>query len=207
MSEQAEAPITQSSITKAVKTIWWLILLRGVFAIIFGVIILITPVSAVTTLVIVFGVFSIVDGILSSLYAVTHRKQDLGRSWGWVLVQGILSILVGIVAVSSPLIFGAVALFVLLWFVIIEAFINGFGALINAFDLRGKVKGWGWHLLGAIILLALAVWLLIIVLTNPQTALVGFLWVIAVFAIISGVGLIIAAIATRTGFKNLKNAL
>src|SRR5919199_4507640 len=79
---------------------WWALALRGVAAIIFGFIALFWTPAAIAALVAVFGAYALVDGIFNLVHAV--RAGRAGARWGWLVFEGIVSLLVGIVTFFSP---------------------------------------------------------------------------------------------------------
>ena len=82
------------------SSLWWLAIVRGVFAIIFGILALTWPVETVVVLTLVFAIYAIVDGIVNIVAAIATRKED--STWGWLLTQGILTLIVGLFALFAP---------------------------------------------------------------------------------------------------------
>jgi uncharacterized membrane protein HdeD (DUF308 family) len=89
---------------------WWAIALRGVFAIIFGIIALFMPGGALLPLVLLFAAYMVVDGILAIVAAVSAARQH--ERWEWLIVEGIVDLIAGGIAVVWPL--ATVIAFVLL---------------------------------------------------------------------------------------------
>src|SRR5436309_13125480 len=85
---------------ETLKRHWWIPVLRGVAAIIFGVIAFTHPVMAAATLVLLFGAWVLIDGILRVLRAIGHRASD--ADWRFNLVIGILGIIVGMLTFHAP---------------------------------------------------------------------------------------------------------
>src|ERR1700747_1483354 len=82
------------------KRHWWIPVLRGVAAIIFGVIAFTHPVMAAATLVLFFGAWVLIDGIFRVIGAIGHRASD--SDWGFNLIIGILGIIVGLLTLHAP---------------------------------------------------------------------------------------------------------
>ena len=78
---------------------WWLILLRGIAAIIFGVLAFIWPGITLVTLVLLWGAFTLVDGILALAHAIMGGK--VGSRW-WLALIGVLGIIVGLLTFLMP---------------------------------------------------------------------------------------------------------
>jgi uncharacterized membrane protein HdeD (DUF308 family) len=197
MSDQAanssQAP-TAADLAKAARAIWWLVLIRGVLAIIFGVIALIHPGVAFVALVFTFAAFAFVDGIINIVHAVRVRNRD--KRWGWLLVQGILSVLAGAVAFVFPLAAGVTLGIFALSLIGVYAImmgISGIPAAASLVDGGRKVLGF----IVAILSILLGIALIVIVFVSPLNGIVNLIWVIGVYAIIIGVVLIVAAIQAR----------
>ena len=106
---------------------WWALVLRGVVALLFGAIAFLTPVTALGSLVLVTGVYLLVDGVFASISAVRAASHH-GR-WTTLLLEGVLGLLLGLVAIFMPAV--AVGVFVLLlaaW-----ALVTGVLMLVAAF--------------------------------------------------------------------------
>ena len=89
---------------------WWALVLRGVVALLFGAIAFLTPVTALGSLVLVTGVYLLVDGVFATISAVRAASHH-GR-WTTLLLEGVLGLLLGLVAIFMPAV--AVGVFVLL---------------------------------------------------------------------------------------------
>ena len=79
---------------------WWAVGLRGLLAILFGIIALAMPAATMLSLVLVFAAYMLADGILaivSAVRAARHRQK-----WLWVTLQGVLSIVTAILALLLP---------------------------------------------------------------------------------------------------------
>jgi uncharacterized membrane protein HdeD (DUF308 family) len=85
---------------ETLKRHWWVPVLRGVAAIIFGVIAFTHPLMAAATLVIFFGAWVLVDGIFRIVGAIGHRNSD--PDWGFNLIIGILGVIVGLLTFLAP---------------------------------------------------------------------------------------------------------
>jgi Short repeat of unknown function (DUF308) len=116
---------------QVVRRNWWLMALRGVFAIIFGLIALFAPRIALLAFIFVFAAFALINGIIA-VYTAIQERGSLSR-WGWVLFEGILSIIAGIIAFVYP---GLTAL-VLLYIVASWAIVTGILEIVAAFAIRG----------------------------------------------------------------------
>jgi uncharacterized membrane protein HdeD (DUF308 family) len=152
------------------------LLFRGILAIILGIIALVAPGIALLALIIVFGAYAFLDGILAVVVAIQERR--ILPRWGWLLVEGIAGIILGIVAFAWP---GETAL-VLLYIVAAWAIVTGILEIGAAFTV------YNW-LIGLAGVLSVAFGILLIV--NPGAGLLSILWVLGIYALIFG-GILIA---------------
>ena len=119
------------------KTLWWLVLLRGILAILFGIAVLAWPKATVVVFVVLFAVFSLLDGILDIVLGV-QAKGERGR---WLIfLQGALAIIAGIIAVFWP----SITAIVLLWLVALWAILSGVMEIAGSLELRrlGRPRWW-----------------------------------------------------------------
>lgn len=114
---------------------WWSLTLRGVLAVIFGLLTFAWPVITVHVLVIMFGIYAFIDGVLN--LAGAWRRSQQQRRWGAVLFEGIAGILAGLVAMVWP----AITVIVLLGVIGIWAIITGVLEILAAIRLRKHITG------------------------------------------------------------------
>jgi uncharacterized membrane protein HdeD (DUF308 family) len=91
---------------------WWVIALRGLFAVAFGAFALLKPDSTLSALVLLFGTFALVDGVFSIAGARAGGSSDANRRRS-LLVEGIVGIAAGVITFIWP----NVTVFVLLWLI------------------------------------------------------------------------------------------
>jgi uncharacterized membrane protein HdeD (DUF308 family) len=165
---------------------WWLILLRGIAAIIFGVLAFIWPGITLVTLVLFWGAFTLVDGILALAHAI--MGGNVGSRW-WLALIGALGIIVGLLTFLMP---GVTAL-VLLVFIATWAIVLGVFQIIGAIRLRKEIDNeWTLILSGA-----LSVLFGVVLLIAPGAGAIGLIWVIGAYAIAFGILLGMAALRLR----------
>src|SRR5262245_55366687 len=116
---------------------WWLILLRGIAAILFGVLAFLWPGVTLLTLVLFYGIFAIVDGVLS-IAAAVMGGAPMPR-W-WLALVGLLGLVVGALTLAWP---GITAL-VLLLFIAAWAIVSGVMQIIGAIQLRKEIDDEWW---------------------------------------------------------------
>lgn len=158
---------------------WWLILLRGVAAIIFGLLTFAWPGLTLVTLVLLYGAFSFLDGVFSITAAV---KGGTPMPRWWLALVGLLGIGVGVVTLFWPQITG----FVLLLFIAGWAIASGILQIIGAIKLRKEIDG-EWLLIASGVL---SVLFGILVILFPGAGALSLALVIGAFAVMYGVLLI-----------------
>ena len=167
---------------------WWLFTLRGIFAIVFGLLALIFPGPTMLSLVILFSAYMLVDGIFGIISAVRaiRRKED---RWGLLIFEGLIDIAVGILAFLWPGI--TVVAFVLL----VGAWAIVTGALITAAGFRLAVShGRWWLVLGGVLSLAYGTLLVI----TPLIGAIVLTWWLGAYALVFGIALVIFSFKLRS---------
>jgi len=161
---------------ETLKRHWWVPVLRGVAAIVFGVIAFVYPGLTVAVLVLLFGAWVLVDGVFRIVGAIGHRASD--PDWGWQLVIGILGIIIGFLTFHAPAITAlALVIYIAAW-----ALMIGATEIAVAFKLRREIKG-EWFL---ILMGLLSIVFAIMLLWNPLPGALALVWLIASYAIVFG---------------------
>jgi uncharacterized membrane protein HdeD (DUF308 family) len=165
---------------------WWALLLRGVAAVIFGILAFIWPDITFTALVLLFGAYALVDGVFGLVGA--FRTQG-NRRWA-LLLEGILGIAAGLVAFLWP---GA-ASFALIFIIAGWAVATGILEILAAIRLREEIEGeWVLFLSG---LLSVAFGILVAL--WPAAGLVAVTWMIGAYAVLFGILLIVLGLRVRS---------
>ncbi len=165
---------------------WWDAALRGVFAILFGIIAFAMPGAAMLALVLVFGAYSIADGIVNIVLAVRGaRKHEL---WGLLLINGLLGIVIGIAAAMWP------GITVLAFVFMVGAWALLSGGLMLGAALSLKISHGRWFLVfGALISLVYGALLF----ASPLSGALDLTWWVGAHALVFGVTLIVLAFKLR----------
>jgi uncharacterized membrane protein HdeD (DUF308 family) len=167
---------------------WWVLALRGVLAIIFGVLAFLWPGLTLITLVLLFGAYALVDGV----FAVIAGIASYGRSqrwWGTLLV-GIAGIVLGILTMLWP---GTTAL-VLLYFIAAWAIVTGAFQVVAAIQLRREITNEWALIIGGILSILFGVLLVIF----PGAGALSLTWMIGAYAVLFGILLIALALRLRS---------
>ncbi len=165
---------------------WWMILLRGVCAIIFGVLTFAWPGVTLVTLVLLYGLFALSDGILAIGAAFFGSSPE--PRW-WLGFVGILGVAAGLVALLWP---GMTAI-ILLIFIAAWAISTGVMQIAGAVALRKEIDD-EWLLIGSGVLSVLFGLLL---LAKPGAGALSMIFVIGAFAILYGALEILFALRLR----------
>ena len=173
---------------ETLKRHWWVPVIRGIAAIVFGIIAFVYPGLTIATLVLFFGAWVLIDGIFRIVGAIGHRASD--SDWGWQLVIGLLGIVVGLLTFHAPQITAlALVIYVAAW-----ALMIGASEIAAAVKLRREIKG-EWFL----ILMGLAsIVFAILLLWNPVAGAAAVIWLIAWYAVVLGVLAIFFGFRLRT---------
>lgn len=165
---------------------WWVLVLYGVLAGLFGLFALISPLAAAIALAWACGVMALAEGVVS-LMALFQREGRPSR--GWLALYAIVSLLFGLLAVTDPAaVAGVLLLFVAAWLIV-----GGIHRLAMAWHVRRHARGeWLFALSGA-----LAIALGVMFAWRPLTGLVVTTLWIGAGALIYGIVQIIAGLRLR----------
>ena len=164
---------------------WWAFALRGIAALIFGVLAFVWPFLTLSVLVLLWGAFALIDGILA-LIAAFRVKND--HRWA-LLIEGIVGIGAGIVTFVYP---GLTAL-VLLYIIAVWALITGVLELVAAVRLRRVIENEWWLILTGIVSILFG----IVLLAAPGAGALAVVWLIGAYAIIFGLLMIALSLRLR----------
>ena len=155
---------------------WWVVLLRGLVAIAFGVLTFTRPALSLAALLLFFGAFVFADGLLHVWTAVTDKEHE--NRW-LLLLGGLLGIGVGLLAFFTP---GLPAIAVL-FYIAVWAVATGLLDIVAAVRLRKEIQG-EWMLgLGGLCSVAFGV----VLIARPAVGALAVLWIIAAYAVAFGV--------------------
>jgi uncharacterized membrane protein HdeD (DUF308 family) len=167
---------------EALRAHWWALLLRGIVAVLFGLLCFVLTGATIFALVIWIGAFFIIDGVLMIVGAVRSASgSNMGR-WLWQLLGGIVGIAAGILTFFWPGITAlTLGIFIGAW-----ALVTGIFELITAIRLRSAMPNeWLWILNGV-----LSVLFGLFVFVFPGAGLVAVVYILGFYAILAGVAMI-----------------
>ncbi|MGO9451546.1 MAG: HdeD family acid-resistance protein [Candidatus Binataceae bacterium] len=164
---------------------WWVFVLRGVVAIIFGISAFAWPGLTIATLILLFGAYALVDGaflIISAISGWGHIEDP------WlILLEGLLGIGIGVVTFHAP----TVTILGLLIYIAAWSLATGVLEIASAMRLRKELAGEFWLLLSGILSIAFAV----VLMWYPAAGAVALVWIIGAYAI--GFGIVLIALGLK----------
>jgi len=167
---------------------WWAVALRGVVAIIFGIVAFLMPGPTLLALVFLFAAFAFVDGVFA---LVSGIRRAGGGTPDWLLIiGGIAGIAVGILGFASP---DAVAVVLLAW-IAVWAILTGILEVVAAYRLREVLQGELLLALNGIVSVLFGLYLIVF----PGAGAITIVWIIALWAIVSGAILLMLAFRLRS---------
>ncbi len=169
----------------ALSRSWWVITLRGVLAVIFGLIALIVPPATILALVLLSSAYMIVDGAFAIYAAIRAGRRH--ESWGLMLLQGLASLAAGIVAFVLP------GLTVLTFVLLIGAWAIVSGCIMCAAAFTTE-KGRWWLALGGVAALLYGA----LMIAAPLAGAVVLTWWFGAVALAFGVSLIVLSWRLRS---------
>jgi uncharacterized membrane protein HdeD (DUF308 family) len=166
---------------------WWALALRAAAAIILGIVAFAIPGVTLAAIVLLFGIYAVIDGVLALIAAVRGLRSH--GQWGAMLIEGLIGIAAGVVALLWPGI-GALALTLL---VAAWALTTGVLEIVMAVRLRRMIKGEWLLILGGVLSIALA----ILVALFPGTGALLLIWWMGAYALAYGVVVLTLALRIR----------
>jgi len=173
---------------------WWHFAVRGVLAIVFGIVALIWPDVTKLALVLLFGAFVFTDGSFTIATGIAVRKYF--KRWWALLLEGLTGIVIAAVTFIWPNITGLA----LLYFIAAWAILTGIFEIAAALEFRNLIPGeWATFLMG---LLSILFGILLFV--YPRAGALGIVWAIGFYAIFFGIVEIVFAFRLRGLGRELK---
>lgn len=177
-------------IVNAFASNWWVLLLRGILAVLFGIIAFALPGLTLVTLVLLYGAYALVDGLIALWVG--------GKSRAWsLLLAGIIGVLFGIYTFLFP----GITAVALLYLIAAWAIFRGVLEIVTAMRLRREIS-YEWALvLGGIISILFG----LVLFANPAAGALAMVWLIGAYAVVFGLAMIILAFRARGLPKRLES--
>ena len=188
-------------IAQLLSRFWWMILLRGIMAVLFGISAFAWPSLTLVTLTMLFAGYAFVDGIFEVLHAIGHRKEI--ENWGLLLLEGIFGITFGVLAFQSPELTTTIGAVIVAFYIAVWAIVTGAMRIAMAVRLRKEIEGeWLLGLSGAVSIL-----FGLYIMMRPAVGAIGMLYFVAAWAILLGVFLIAFAFRARAFAKRAREVV
>lgn len=158
------------------KDAWWMLLIRGILLVLFGVLAASWPGLVLYTLIIFFALFALLHGIMGVIGSIMNRAGN--DDWWLVLLEGVVSIIIGIMTFAWPGLTGLVlAFFIAVWAIVI-----GILKIYGAIKLRKAITGEWLLIISGIISVVFGIF----VFARPLTGAIAIAWMIGIYAIVIG---------------------
>jgi uncharacterized membrane protein HdeD (DUF308 family) len=155
---------------------WWLLLLRGVAAVAFGILAFVWPGITLLALVFLFGAYALLDGILAITAAIKNRGTTAPT--GWLVFVGLLGIGAGVATMFWP----AITALVLLILIAVWSIAIGVLTVVGAIRLRREIEGEWLLVASGVLSVAFGVLLML----RPGAGALALVWIIGAWAIVFG---------------------
>ncbi|HEX2884725.1 MAG TPA: DUF308 domain-containing protein [Candidatus Limnocylindria bacterium] len=167
--------------TLAMARWWWTFVLRGALAIVVGILAFLAPGFGIAMLVGLFAAWALIDGAGSLVGGWRGRGAD--RSWWLEILEGVVSIVAGLLALLFP-VFAADVLVILIgaW-----AIVTGVLEIVMAIRLRAEISGEVWLALAGVASILFGIVLFVF----PAAGALSLVWLIGSFAIVFGAFLVL----------------
>jgi uncharacterized membrane protein HdeD (DUF308 family) len=174
-------------LSRLLSRYWWVLLIRGIIAVLFGVLAYVRPGITLTALVLLFGAYAFADGILAVIAAIAGRKER--EHWWVLLLEGLVGIAVGVMTLAAP---GLTAV-ALLFYIAAWAILTGVLEIIAAIRLRKEIEGEWLLILGGLASVLFG----FLLLARPAAGALTVIWLIAGYAVVFGIVLIVLSFKAR----------
>jgi uncharacterized membrane protein HdeD (DUF308 family) len=163
---------------------WWLLAVRGLLAIVFGILAFLMPGITLAVLVALVGAYLLVDG--AAMLVALVRGDPVARRSAWsVGIMGILGVVAGIGTFLLP----DITALTLLYVTAAWAIVMGVFQVIGAISLRREIEGEFWLALGGVISILFGALLVF----NPGAGLLSLAWLVGLWAIMFGIANLVLA--------------
>lgn len=184
------------------KHAWWTLLLRGIVAIVFALLLLFAPgmtlAGGALSFAVLFGVYALAEG-LSTIFGAISRREG---QWVLMLLLGVVGVVAGLVTLGNPLLVGVLTIRFMVFVVAFKAIAGGLIEMMSAWQLRQEIDNeWLLALNGMI-----SVIFGFILLRSPITAIGVLILIASFYLLISGVLQILLAFKVRGWSGKLETA-
>lgn len=173
--------------TNNLATYWWTLTVRGIFAVIFGIAAVFWPHITLTILVYIFSAWILVDGVVRLIAGLTRLgEHQLGAL---TAIIGFLEVGLGVYLLRHPLVTFTTLVLLIGFLLIIDGVVSAVAALASNEEGGSKAL--------TIIVGLLAILAGILMLFQPVSAGVAFVWILGLYALIAGPMLIVLSFEVK----------
>jgi uncharacterized membrane protein HdeD (DUF308 family) len=165
---------------------WWVLLLRGIVSILFGVLAFVMPGLTLFTLIIMYGVYAAADGVLALVAA--FQGGTMAPRW-WLALVGVL----GLLAAAATFFYPQVTAIILIMFIGVWAIAHGILEIVGAIQLRKEIDNEWLLALGG----ALSIIFGVFVAVQPGAGALALVWLIGAYSIAFGIVLVAFSLRLR----------
>ena len=166
---------------------WWLLALRGVIGILFGIGAFVWPGSTLAALVLVFGAYVFVDGIFAVVAGIGMRRQ-IDR-WWLIVLEGVAGIILGLLTFRSP---DTTAL-VLVTFIAAWSIVTGVLEIVTAVRIRAMIANEWLMILSGVVSIIFGILLIV----QPGAGAISIVWLLGAYALLFGILTLMLAFRLR----------
>jgi uncharacterized membrane protein HdeD (DUF308 family) len=188
------SPLDRSA-TATMDSPAWMLILRGVVAILFGIFAVAWPDLTLIALVALFAVYAVLLGVVSIAAAIRMRRGD--RQWWLPLLIGIVSIVAGAFAIAYP----GVTTLALVLVMGVNALITGGLDIALAIRLRRVLRGQWLMVISGIVSILFGA----LVIASPGAGALALVWLISLHAVVTGVLLLALGLRTRRAAHQVRD--
>jgi uncharacterized membrane protein HdeD (DUF308 family) len=167
---------------------WWLLGIRGIAAILFGIGAFVWPGITLAVLVLFFGAYALVDGIFAVIAGIAGFREQ--ERWWMMVLQGVAGIIVGVLTLLWP----DITALALLYVIAAWSIVTGILEIAAAIRLRKELEGEWLLILAGICSIIFGVLLVIL----PGPGALALVWLIGSFAFVYGILLLVLAFRLRS---------
>ena len=166
---------------------WWLLALRGVAGIVFGIGAFVWPGATLAALILVFGAYVFVDGIFAVVAGIRMRRQL--SLWWLVVLEGVAGIILGVLTFRSP---DTTAL-VLLTLIAAWSIVTGILEIATAVRIRTMIENEWLMILSGVVSIVFGALLI----AQPGAGAIAIVWLLGAYALLFGILTLMLAFRVR----------
>jgi uncharacterized membrane protein HdeD (DUF308 family) len=189
-----EANYARARAETLAKQAKWALILRGILAIAFGIVVWVWPGMTLLVLIILFGIFALASGVFA--LAAAWRSFRSHQGWWLLGLSGVVCIAAGIVAFVWP----KETALILLYIIAIWAIVTGIAEIAAVFA-PGRTAADEWLLaLSGVLSIIFGILLFVF----PAVGLLAMVWLIGIYAILYGITMIVSAFSVSSFQKSMR---